>query len=137
MDEKKVSKEKRVVVTGPDVAAEIVRGEIENFHQEHLFVLLLSSNKELLRVALVSLGTLTSSLVHPREVFRPAVAEPCYGVALAHNHPSGDPAPSDEDVECTRRLIEAGRLLGIKVFDHVIVTRDDFYSMEKAGGLEF
>jgi DNA repair protein RadC len=91
----------------------------------------------------VSKGILDSSLVHPREVFKPAIQSGCAALILMHNHPSGDPAPSADDVRITRQLIQAGQVIGIKVLDHVILgrpsadRRTDFLSMREAGLVEF
>ncbi|HEX5135343.1 MAG TPA: JAB domain-containing protein [Planctomycetota bacterium] len=81
----------------------------------------------------VSIGSLTTSIVHPREVFRPAIREAAGAIVLVHNHPSGDPRPSDEDVAVTQRLSHAAELLGIRVLDHVIVGDGAYASMEEAG----
>lgn len=103
--------------------------------REIFFCLLLDARNRWLREDRVSEGSLTASLVHPREAFRAAVREAASAVIFAHNHPSGDPAPSREDVELTRRLWEAGQVLGIRVLDHVIVGRDGYYSFSDDGGL--
>jgi DNA repair protein RadC len=92
-------------------------------------VLLLDGKHRLVRRQRVSEGTLTSSLVHPREVFGPAVREAAAAVIVAHNHPSGDPEPSGEDLAVTRRLIEAGRILGVPVLDHVVIGDGAFVSI--------
>jgi DNA repair protein RadC len=84
----------------------------------------------------VSVGTLTASLVHPREVFRFAVREGAAAILLAHNHPSGDPTPSAEDAAVTDRLAATGRLVGIRVIDHVIVAAEGYYSFREAGRLD-
>lgn len=103
--------------------------------RENFFCLLLDARNRWLREDRVSEGSLTSSLVHPREAFRTAVREAASAVIFAHNHPSGDPSPSREDVDLTRRLWEAGNVLGIRVLDHVIVGRDRYYSFADDGGL--
>lgn len=103
--------------------------EREAFH-----VLLLDGQHRLKRCELVSLGTLTASLVHPREVYRRAVREAAAAVIVAHNHPSGDPKPSREDREVTRRLREAGTLLGIPLLDHLVVAGDRFTSLREVLG---
>jgi DNA repair protein RadC len=87
-----------------------------------------------LRSEPVSRGTLTASLVHPREVFRPAIREAAAALLLVHNHPSGDPAPSREDREITARLVQAGDLLGIPVLDHVVVAEGGYRSLREEGG---
>ena len=93
-------------------------------------VLYLDSKNKVLKDEIVSVGTLNSSLIHPREVFKTAVKESSNTVILVHNHPSGDPTPSDEDKVITEKLTRAGELLGIKVLDHVIVGKDEHYSFE-------
>lgn len=97
--------------------------------RERFVVLLLNGRHELIRDHLVSIGSLTSSIVHPREAFLPAVRESAAAVIFAHNHPSGDPEPSDEDRRLTERLVEAGALLGIRVLDHVVVAARGFVSL--------
>ena len=81
----------------------------------------------------VSVGTLNASLVHPREVFKKAILNNSSHVIVAHNHPSGDPTPSDDDIATTKRLIEAGKILGISVVDHIIVTQNNFVSLRNKG----
>lgn len=102
----------------------------ESFH-----ALYLDAKGRLVHERMVSLGTLTSSLVHPREVFAPAVAHRAAAVIVAHNHPSGDPEPSAEDRSTTRRLQRAGRLLGIELLDHVVVARAGYVSFLERGWL--
>ena len=108
------------------------RGE----HREHFVVLLLDGRHRLICEYQVSQGTLTASLVHPREVFRPAVRAAAAAIVLVHNHPSGDPTPSAEDLEVTDRLASAGALLGIRVVDHVVVAAEGFHSLRDHGQLE-
>jgi DNA repair protein RadC len=82
---------------------------------------------------LITRGILNSSLVHPREVFRPAIAEAAAGIIVVHNHPSGDPTPSPQDREVTRQLVSAGQLLDLPVYDHIIVAGDRWVSFAQAG----
>lgn len=103
---------------------------------ERFVAVLLDGRHRVLRDVVVSQGTLTASLVHPREVFRPALREAAAALILVHNHPSGDPSPSREDAEVTRRLARAGRLLGIEVLDHVIVAEQGFSSLRERGVFE-
>lgn len=103
--------------------------------REVFLAALLDVKHRLLREVRVSEGTLTSSLVHPREAFGPAIREPANAVIFVHNHPSGDPTPSEEDIALTRRLVSAGDLLGIRVLDHVVVGDEDWYSFADAGRL--
>lgn len=104
--------------------------------QESFTVILLDSKNRFLREETVALGSLNQSIVHPREVFRPAIHEAAASVILVHNHPSGDPSPSDEDVRVTARLVEAGKLLGIRVLDHIIVGEGQYFSFFDQGRLE-
>jgi len=101
---------------------------VEEFH-----VLALGSQSQVLGDLLITRGILNSSLVHPREVFRAAIAEAAAGIIVVHNHPSGDPTPSADDREVTRQLVEAGRLLDLPVHDHVIVAGERYVSFAEAG----
>jgi DNA repair protein RadC len=103
--------------------------------KEHFFSLHLNSKNQLIREVLVSIGSLNTSIVHPREVFAPAVRDSSAALIFIHNHPSGDPAPSREDRDCTQRLIHAGQILGIRVLDHIVLGHDDYYSFADAGML--
>jgi DNA repair protein RadC len=109
------------------------RGRYAGLRKEVFSIFLLDAKHRKLREVRVSEGSLTASIVHPREVFAPAVRDSAAAVILVHNHPSGDPAPSPEDVELTRRLREAGDLLGIRVLDHVIVGAEKHFSFVEAG----
>jgi DNA repair protein RadC len=100
-----------------------------NLPREVFIAVLLNARNEAIREITVSVGCLTGSLVHPREVFQPAVRDSAAAVILIHNHPSGDPTPSPEDVQLTERLIEAGRILGIRVLDHVVVAQGGYASL--------
>ena len=103
---------------------------------EKFIALLLDGRQRVLREHVVSQGTLTASLVHPREVFRPALRESAAALILVHNHPSGDPTPSPEDREVTRRLVRAGNLLGVRVLDHVVVAERGYCSLNEEGDLD-
>jgi DNA repair protein RadC len=102
--------------------------EVEEFH-----LVALTAQHDVIREVLISRGVLTGSLVHPREVFRPAIAEAAAGIIVAHNHPSGDPTPSPEDRSVTGQLVAAGAVLGIPVLDHVIIAGDRWLSFAKQG----
>jgi DNA repair protein RadC len=106
---------------------------LRDLPHEEFHVLLLNTQNEVLRDVQISRGTLDASLVHPREVFRPAIAEAAAAVILVHNHPSGDPAPSAEDRAVTRKLRDAGATIGIEVLDHVIVGDGRYTSFVEAG----
>jgi len=103
--------------------------------QEHFLCLTLNGAGEVIQVRVVTVGLLDSSQVHPREVFADAIADRAAAVILAHNHPSGLLEPTPEDLEVTRQLAEAGRILGIQVLDHVIVSRRGFLSLREQGYL--
>jgi DNA repair protein RadC len=101
---------------------------LRDVKQEIFTVILLDSKNRYLREETVALGSLNQSIVHPREVFRPAIQGAAASLILVHNHPSGDPSPSEEDVRVTERLVEAGKLLGIRILDHIIVGEGRYFS---------
>lgn len=124
----------RPVISSPADVEGLLRGRIANLDRENFVAVLLNTKNEVLEVVTVSVGTLSSSLVHPREVFKPAIRASAAGVVLAHNHPSGKVEPSREDREVTRRLCEAAGIIGIEVLDHVILG-DESFSMKEHGML--
>jgi DNA repair protein RadC len=103
--------------------------------KEYFVALNLNSKNQLIREVLISVGSLSTSVVHPREVFAPAVRDSSAAILFLHNHPSGDPAPSREDRECTSRLCQAGTILGIRCLDHIVLGFDDYFSFADAGAL--
>ena len=111
------------------------RARFFSAYKEHFLSLHLNSKNQLIREVLVSIGSLNTSIVHPREVFAPAVRDSTAALIFIHNHPSGDPSPSREDRDCTQRLIHAGQILGIRVLDHIVLGYDDYYSFADAGQL--
>jgi DNA repair protein RadC len=124
----------RLVISAPADVERLLRGRIANLDRENFVVVLLNTKNEVIETSTVSVGTLGASLVHPREVFKPAVRASAASVILAHNHPSGKVEPSREDREVTKRLGEAAGILGIEVLDHVIVG-DGYFSMKEHGML--
>jgi DNA repair protein RadC len=124
----------RPVISSPADVERLVRGRIANLDRENFVVVLLNTKNEVIETLTVSIGTLGASLVHPREVFKPAIRASAASVILAHNHPSGKVEPSREDHEVTRRLGEAAGILGIEMLDHVIVG-DGYFSMKEHGML--
>ena len=106
---------------------------MRDLRKEVFKVLLLNRANRLIKDVMISEGTLDASIVHPRDVFREALLEPAAGVILIHNHPSGNPSPSEEDLRITRQLVEAGRLLGIKVYDHIILAGETYRSLADEG----
>ncbi len=104
--------------------------DIRNHKKEHFVVFFLDTRNQQIQREIISIGTLNANLVHPREVFEPAILHNAAQIIVCHNHPSGNPEPSDEDLAITRRLQEAGKILGIEVLDHVIVTKTTFLSIK-------
>ncbi|MFY9463005.1 MAG: DNA repair protein RadC [Candidatus Sungiibacteriota bacterium] len=107
--------------------------DIRNQKKEHFIIFFLDARNQEIAREVISVGTLTMSVVHPREVFETAIARSAAQILLAHNHPSGDPEPSGEDIRVTAQLIEAGKILGIQILDHVIVSGTGFRSMKACG----
>ena len=130
----------REKIDTPELVYELLAPEMRTLHKESLRVLLLDTRYHLLRIQEVSLGSVNESIAHPRDVFRPAVISSAYAVIVAHNHPSGDPSPSQSDHSLTRRLAEAAELLQIKLLDHIIIGapaegRAAYFSFKEAGVL--
>ena len=124
----------RPMISSPADVDRLLRGRIANLDRENFVAVLLNAKNEVIGAPLISVGTLSASLVHPREVFKPAIRASAASVVLVHNHPSGEVEPSPEDREATRRLEESAGILGIEVLDHVIVG-DGYYSMKEHGML--
>lgn len=128
------------ITSKPIVAAsqvfEVARDLFEGIDREAFYVLCLDNKGKIIGVNLASLGTLSASIIHPREVFKPAILLNAAGIICTHNHPSGDPAPSAQDNDLTRRLVQAGIVLGLFVKDHVICGEDAFFSYEEHGLIE-
>jgi DNA repair protein RadC len=117
----------------PDDVVRLFAGRLRDLQVEEFHLLALDSQSQVLREVLVTRGLLNSSLVHPREVFRAAIAEAAAGIIVVHNHPSGDPTPSAEDRAVTQQLVAAGRLLDLPLYDHVIIAGDRFVSLATLG----
>lgn len=120
-------------VRSPREAADLVRDDLRYLNKEHFIVLFLNTKNRVIGKETLSIGSLNASIVHPREVFRSAIKRSSASIICAHNHPSGDPTPSPEDIEVTRRLAEAGRLVGIELLDHVIIADQAHVSMKELG----
>ena len=123
----------RVVLSAPADVYAAFGPLMEDLRREVFRVALLDAQNGLLRDQVISEGTLSASLVHPREVFKPAILESAASVILLHNHPSGDPTPSREDVRLTRQLVECARLLELRVHDHVVIGRGRYVSLAERG----
>jgi len=131
LGEKALTKYKRYgyKITSPEDVFQLLKNEIGGKKKEHFRILSLTTRKKLISIDNISTGTLDSSIAHPREIFQPAIQDSAASVILVHNHPSGDPTPSEYDIILTERLIKVGKVLGIKVDDHVIITDESFVSL--------
>ena len=129
--------EERVAINSPQDVANLVMAEMAPLEQEHLKVLLLNTKNEVLSVQEIYVGNVNCSVVRPAEVIRPAVRDNAPSVIVVHNHPSGDPTPSSEDVAITRELVDAGELLGVEVLDHLVIGNGNRYVSLKEKGLGF
>ena len=122
-----------VSITTPSIAAEAARRYYSGADREIFSVFLLNTRNQLIGINIGSIGSLNTSLVHPREVFKPAILANAFEIILVHNHPSGDPTPSKEDVDITKRMSRAGDILGIQVLDHIILGENSHISMRETG----
>jgi len=127
--------DKQPVVKTPEDVVSLVGGRLKDKKKEHFLVLLLDTRGRLIRQSEISVGSLDSSIVHPREVFKEAISASAASVIFVHNHPSGEPEPSEDDVKLTERLVQAGEVMGIEVLDHVIVGSNSRYQSLKREGL--
>lgn len=123
--------ESRPKVTSPQDAANLLMSEMMFLEQEHLRLILLNTRNEVLRTPTIYVGSLNTSVVRIGEIFRAAIRENAAALIVAHNHPSGDPAPSPEDIRVTRQMVSAGKLVDIEVLDHVIIGRQKFVSLKE------
>ncbi len=124
---------KRETAKTPEDVVALVRSRLKGKKKEYFLALLLDTRNQLIRVAEISVGSLDSSIVHPREVFKEAVAASAASVIFAHNHPSGDPEASEDDLNLTKRLAEAGEIMGIDVLDHIIIGEEKYLSLKREG----
>ena len=122
-----------VRIRGPQDVHRLYLPRLRDLPVEEFHVLALGSQSQVIRDLMITRGILNSSLVHPREVFRAAIAEAAAGIIVVHNHPSGDPTPSADDREVTRQLVDAGRVLDLPVYDHVVVGGERYVSFAEAG----
>jgi len=118
-------------LTDPEKVYRLIKGKLKDYHKEHFYIIALNSRNY--SIAEVSVGSLNTSVVHPREVFAEAIKNKAASVIFAHNHPSGDPEPSEDDLLLTKKLVESGKILGIEVIDHIIVAKDNFFSFKNKG----
>jgi DNA repair protein RadC len=127
------SPEERPQIRSPADAANLVMSEMSPLEQEHLRVMLLDTKNRVLSTPTVYVGSLNTSLIRVGELFREAIRANCASLVVLHNHPSGDPTPSPEDVAVTRQIVEAGKLLDVEVLDHLIIGHQRFVSLKERG----
>lgn len=120
-----------IYVKRPQDAADMLMEEMRYYKKEHIKIIMLNVKCKVIGVEEISIGSLNSSLAHPREIFIPAVKNSSANIILIHNHPSGDPTPSKDDIEITRRVYEAGKILGIELYDHIIIGDGVFISIKE------
>lgn len=130
-----LSNEERYSIRSPEDGANYVMEEMRFLNQEHFVCLYLNTKNQVIHKQTVFIGSLNASIVHPREVFREAFRRSAASIICIHNHPSGDPTPSREDIEVTRRLKECGRMIGIEILDHIIIGDKRFVSLKEKGYL--
>ena len=121
-------------LTDPEKVYRLVKSKLNDYHKEHFYIIALNSRNY--SIAEVSVGSLNESVVHPREVFAEAIKSKAASVILVHNHPSGDPEPSQDDLEITQRLLEVGKIIGIEIIDHLIISQQSYFSFKKHQLLE-
>ena len=133
---KRLSQQKtddKFTIRSPKDAATYLMADMTSLNQEHFVTLFLNVKNQILHKQTIFIGSLNASIVHPREIFREAVKRSAASIICAHNHPSGNPAPSTEDIDVTKRLYEAGLLMGIELLDHVIIGDHQFISLKEKG----
>ncbi|MBI2980325.1 MAG: DNA repair protein RadC [Chloroflexi bacterium] len=124
---------KKLSLKAPDEVVNLVRGRLRGKKKEHFLALLLDTRGRVIKIAEISVGSLDTSIVHPREVFKEAMSASAASVIFVHNHPSGDCQPSEDDKKMTKRLVEAGEIVGIDVLDHIIIGDKDYLSLKREG----
>lgn len=128
--ENSFNNDKKNTVKSPEDAIKAVKNQLKGKKKEHFLLLSLDTRNHLINTHTVSIGSLDSSIVHPREVFKEAISSSAASVIFVHNHPSGDPQPSQDDIKLTKRLVEVGEILGIEVLDHIIICDKEYLSMK-------
>jgi len=123
----------RLLIKTPEDVAALVKGRLKEKKREYFLAVLLDTRNQLIKIAEISIGSLDTSIVHPREVFKEAISASAAAVILVHNHPSGDTEASEDDIQLTKRLAEAGEIVGIDVLDHVIIGGKVFCSLKREG----
>ena len=119
------------VIHGPEDVSNFFMPKLLHETKEHFMIALLNTKNRIIAAPTISIGSLSASVVHPREIFKEAIKYPCAGIILVHNHPSGDPKPSREDIAATERLVRAGKIMDIPIIDHVIIAQHNYLSMKE------
>ena len=122
-------------ISSPKDAYEMIKEQLEGLDREQFIIACLNTKNEPTNITVVSVGSINKAIVHPREVFKTAILSNAASIMAFHNHPSGDTTPSDQDIQLTHRLVEAGELLGIKLLDHLIIGDGSFTSLKEKGYL--
>lgn len=123
----------KIRVTSPSIAANYVLSEMSVLEQEHFRIMTLNTKKEINFIREISKGTINMTIVHSREVFRAAISDNAHSIILLHNHPTGDPSPSKEDIKLTKNLLEASKIIGIDILDHIIIGDNKYFSFLEEG----
>lgn len=121
------------LIRSPEDVVDLLMAEMKQLDREYFRIVLLDTKHRVIDMPIISIGNLNSSIVHPREMFKECIRRSSSGVIMVHNHPSGDPEPSDDDLDVTERIVEAGKLLGIDVLDHIIIGDNRFVSLHARG----
>jgi len=129
--EESSNKHKSVIIKSPKDIFPLFKEKVINFHKEYFMVASLDNRNKVINIDIVSIGTLNSSLIHPRETFEVAIKNHAGTIIICHNHPSGELKPSEDDLVITQTLIKAGKLIGIEITDHLIITKDGLFSFKK------
>lgn len=124
---------KNRVVRSPEDGYELMKEFLGDVDREHFIVVCLDTKNQPTALNVCHIGSLNASIVHPREVMKPAILSNAASILVGHNHPSGNPEPSHEDIQVTRKLVEAGKIMGIDVLDHIVMGEDEFVSLKEKG----
>lgn len=120
-------------LSGPRDVYVLMHDRLKHADREHIYALLLNTKNVLIAAELVSIGSISATIIHPREILKPAIIASAACIILVHNHPTGDPTPSNEDVEFTKRFAKCGKLIGIELLDHIVIGNGHFYSLKQHG----
>lgn len=131
MNEENLNVDKNTVIKSPSDIFPLLKEKINNFNKEHFIVTSLDSRNKIISIDIISIGTLNSSLIHPRETFEIAIKNHAAGIIICHNHPSGELKPSEDDLIVTNNLIRSGQLLGIEIADHLIISKKNYFSFKE------